>query len=66
MTMTERVGQHLGNYHISRLLGTGVFADVYLSEHLYLNTQAAMKSCTRPWTCTLRTAFSPKRGISAT
>ena len=43
MTMTERVGQHLGNYHISRLLGTGVFADVYLSEHLYLNTQAAMK-----------------------
>jgi len=41
--MTERVGQHLGNYHISRLLGTGVFADVYLSEHLYLNTQAAMK-----------------------
>src|SRR5438445_547515 len=43
MTMTERVGQHLGNYHISRLLGTGVFADVYLGEHLYLNTQAAMK-----------------------
>jgi len=41
--MTERVGQHLGNYHISRLLGTGVFADVYLGEHLYLNTQAAMK-----------------------
>src|SRR6266516_1249663 len=43
MTMTERVGQHLGNYHISRLLGTGVFADVYLGEHLYLNTQAAVK-----------------------
>ncbi|HEX6557264.1 MAG TPA: protein kinase [Ktedonobacteraceae bacterium] len=41
--MTERVGQHLGNYHINRLLGTGVFADVYLGEHLYLNTQAAVK-----------------------
>ena len=48
MTMLERVGQQLGNYHISRLLGTGVFADVYLGEHLYLNTPAVMKVVRAP------------------
>ncbi len=46
--MTERVGQQLGNYHISSLIGTGVFADVYLGEHLYLNTQVALKVLRAP------------------
>jgi eukaryotic-like serine/threonine-protein kinase len=38
-----RVGQQLGNYRLLRLLGQGGFADVYLGEHLYLKTLAAIK-----------------------
>jgi serine/threonine protein kinase len=33
----------LGNYRLLRLIGRGGFADVYLGEHLYLNTKAAIK-----------------------
>ena len=40
---TDRTGQLLGNYRILRLLGQGGFADVYLGEHIHLNTQAAIK-----------------------
>ena len=39
----NRIGQQLGNYRLVRLLGQGGFADVYLGEHVYLKTQAAMK-----------------------
>src|SRR6266436_3460373 len=39
----DRVGQQLGNYRLSRLIGQGGFADVYLGEHIHLNTQAAIK-----------------------
>jgi eukaryotic-like serine/threonine-protein kinase len=35
--------QQLGNYHLTRLLGSGGFADVYYGEHLYLKTSAAIK-----------------------
>jgi serine/threonine protein kinase len=35
--------EQLGNYRLIRLLGQGGFADVYLGEHIYLNTQAAIK-----------------------
>src|SRR6266481_5754164 len=38
-----RIGQQLGNYRLTRLLGRGSFADVYLGEHIHLNTQAAIK-----------------------
>ena len=38
-----RVGQQLGNYRLVHLLGRGSFADVYLGEHIHLNTQAAIK-----------------------
>lgn len=38
-----REGQQLGNYKLIHLLGTGGFADVYLGEHLYLGSQAAIK-----------------------
>lgn len=41
--MVDRVGQQLGNYRLIRLLGEGGFAEVYLGEHIYLNTQAAIK-----------------------
>jgi len=41
--MGERTGQQLGNYRLIRLLGQGGFADVYLAEHIHLNTQAAIK-----------------------
>jgi len=41
--MTDRAGQQLGNYHLVRLLGRGNFADVYLGQHIHLNTQAAIK-----------------------
>src|SRR5439155_14817585 len=40
---TDRVGQRLGNYRLTRWLGKGAFADVYLSEHIYLNSQVAIK-----------------------
>ncbi len=41
--MSDRVGQQFGNYRLIRLLGQGGFADVYLGQHLYLGTQAAVK-----------------------
>ncbi|HET9922221.1 MAG TPA: protein kinase, partial [Ktedonobacteraceae bacterium] len=43
----EREGQHegqqLGNYLLIRLLGRGNFADVYLGQHVHLQTLAAIK-----------------------
>src|SRR5260370_38069970 len=44
--MIDRVGQQLGNYRLTRLIGRGGFADVYLGEHIYLGTQAAVKVLT--------------------
>jgi serine/threonine protein kinase len=41
--MANFVGQQLGNYRLIHLIGQGGFADVYLGEHIYLNTQAAIK-----------------------
>ncbi len=41
--MSNRVGQRLGNYQLLNLIGRGNFTDVYLGEHLHLNTQAAIK-----------------------
>jgi serine/threonine protein kinase len=41
--MNDRVGQQFGNYRLIRLLGRGSFAEVYLGEHIYLKTSAAVK-----------------------
>jgi serine/threonine protein kinase len=41
--MAERIGQQIGNYRLISLLGSGGFAEVYLGEHIYLKTQAAIK-----------------------
>jgi serine/threonine protein kinase len=39
----DRVGQRFGNYRLSQLLGQGGFAEVYLGEHIFLDTQVAIK-----------------------
>jgi WD40 repeat protein/tRNA A-37 threonylcarbamoyl transferase component Bud32 len=41
--MPDLVGQQLGHYRLTRLLGHGGFADVYLGEHIYLDTSVAIK-----------------------
>ena len=41
--MTDRIGQKLGHYRLLRLLGQGGFADVYLAEHVHLETRVAVK-----------------------
>lgn len=41
--MADQIGQQFGNYQLTRLLGSGGFANVYLGEHIYLKTQAAIK-----------------------
>src|SRR5579872_5472880 len=39
----ERVGQHIAQYRLVRLLGTGELADVYLAEQSQQNTPVALK-----------------------
>ena len=46
--MVERNGQQLGNYRLVRRLGRGGMAEVYLGEHIFLNTQAAIKLLQAP------------------
>ena len=41
--MVDRVGQQFGDYRLIQNLGSGGFADVYLGEHIYLGTKAAVK-----------------------
>ena len=41
--MVDRLGEQLGNYRLNHLLGRGNFADVFLGQHIYLQTQAAIK-----------------------
>ena len=41
--MANHTGQQLGNYRLSRLLGAGGFARMYLGEHIHLGTLAAIK-----------------------
>ena len=41
--MTGRRRKQLGNYRLTRLLGSGSFSKVYLGEHVHLGTLAAIK-----------------------
>ncbi|HEY7126250.1 MAG TPA: protein kinase [Ktedonobacterales bacterium] len=41
--MADRVGQPFGNYRLTKLLGSGGFADVYLGQHIYVEKLAAIK-----------------------
>ena len=41
--MTAPMKEQFGSYRLIRLLGKGAFADVYLGQHVYLNTKAAIK-----------------------
>src|SRR5713226_6106899 len=41
--MVYHVGQMFGNYRLIQFLGSGGFADVYLGEHRYLHSYAALK-----------------------
>jgi serine/threonine protein kinase len=41
--MTERIGEKLGKYRLLRNLGHGGFAEVYVGEHVFLGSQAAIK-----------------------
>ncbi len=41
--MLSFIGQQLGNYRLISQLGRGGYAEVYLGEHIYLETQAAIK-----------------------
>ena len=41
--MADYLGQQLGKYRLTQLLGTGGFAEVYLGEHIHLGTEAAIK-----------------------
>lgn len=41
--MADLAGQSFGNYRLRHLLGQGGFADVYLAEHIHLNSQVAIK-----------------------
>ncbi len=41
--MVDRVGQQLGSYRLIRLLGLGGFAEVYLGQHIRLDSYVAVK-----------------------
>jgi WD40 repeat protein/tRNA A-37 threonylcarbamoyl transferase component Bud32 len=41
--MSDYVGHQFGSYRLTRMLGQGGFSDVYLGEHVYLKTEAAVK-----------------------
>ena len=55
--MIDRVGKQLGNYRLHRLLGRGGFADIYLGEHVFLKSLAALKILRMSLTDEERAAF---------
>jgi serine/threonine protein kinase len=55
--MVNLVGHQLGQYRLTRLLGRGGFADVYLGEQIYLGSQAAIKVLSAPLAPEARAGF---------
>ena len=55
--MVNLVGQQLGQYRLTCLLGRGGFADVYLGEQIYLGSQAAIKVLSAPLASEARSGF---------
>src|SRR5712691_11157414 len=47
--MADYTGQQFGDYRLTRHLGAGAFAEVYLGEHIYLGTRAAIKVLKGPF-----------------
>ncbi|MBA2286849.1 MAG: serine/threonine protein kinase [Ktedonobacteraceae bacterium] len=41
--MIDLIGRQLGNYRLERRIARGAFGDVYLGEHIHLDTRAAIK-----------------------
>jgi len=41
--MADQIGYQFGDYRLTKFLGNGTFGDVYLGEHVYERTQAAIK-----------------------
>lgn len=41
--VSTRVGERIGNYQLTRLIGAGGLAEVYLGEQVFLKKQAAVK-----------------------
>ena len=39
----DQKGEQFGSYYLLRLLGEGTYGVVYLGQHLYLDTQVAVK-----------------------
>jgi serine/threonine protein kinase len=57
MSIDIRVNQQIGNYRLTRLLGKGGYAAVYLGTHLILNKEAAIKVLLMALTPADREAF---------
>src|SRR5215470_13483397 len=47
--MPDHVGQQFGPYQLIQKLGQGHWGSVYLGEHVYLRTKAAVKLLHGPW-----------------
>ncbi|GAC1656606.1 MAG: hypothetical protein NVS4B7_00710 [Ktedonobacteraceae bacterium] len=41
--MADRIEQQIGKYQLIQHIGQGGFADVYVGQHIFLNTQVAIK-----------------------
>jgi serine/threonine protein kinase len=63
--MANLVGQQLGHYHLTRLLGQGGFADVYLGKQVYLESQAAIKVLSVPLAPEATSGFQSEARILA-
>lgn len=46
--MVNYIGEIFGNYQLIQVLGRGGFAEVYLGQHIHIQTQAAIKVLSKP------------------